>query len=323
MRYFIIIFGVIMALAIALTGCQAQNTSSADEIAAAPESQLSLEIFVSEPNEVNVTSALIMGPTEMMVVSAQGTKSAAIDLADVIEGKGKSLKYIFLTHPHLDHAQGASVLKQRFPEARFIATPITAFMQRNRIPTSDALAVARYGDNAAVPSVPAEDYHGSKLFIDGEEVEIWSGLIGDVGSGPISEPHSAIFVPGLNAFMPSDIVYFNGHVMMGGSTPESRAQWLAQIDHWISLEFDTVVPGHMPKTSLGDLTAQGALEHSAAYIRSYDEVMATSETSEQVIERMIELYPDAQHQSALYLGTYLNFAERDKAMAYIVQWSQK
>ena len=128
--------------------------------------KLSLEIFVSEPNEINVTSALIMGSTEMMVVSSQGTKSSANRLADTIEGKRLKLKYIYLTHPHLDHSQGAGILLNRFPEAKFIASPEVARLQRIRIALDDKLAKSRYEENAAVPSVPAEDYAESQILIE-------------------------------------------------------------------------------------------------------------------------------------------------------------
>ena len=140
------------ALALLLMGGAAQHSSAAP---------LELEVFVSEPKEINITSVLVMGPREMMVVSAQGTKSAATRLADLIASKDRTLKYIFLTHPHLDHSQGAGVLLKRFPEAQFIATPEVAALQRRRMPMDDALAAARFGDNAAIPSVPAEDFEAT------------------------------------------------------------------------------------------------------------------------------------------------------------------
>lgn len=92
-------------------------------------------MFVAEPAEIDVTLALIMGPTEMMVVSGQATKSTATRLADVIAATGLNLKYVFLTHPHLDHSQGASVLLERLPEASFMATPEVARLQRARLVT--------------------------------------------------------------------------------------------------------------------------------------------------------------------------------------------
>ena len=80
-----------------------------------------------------MTSVLIMGQTEMMVVCAQAKRSSAMRLADLIASKGLDLKYVFLTHPHLDHSQGAGILLERFPSAEFIATPEVGKLQRHRI----------------------------------------------------------------------------------------------------------------------------------------------------------------------------------------------
>ena len=146
-----------------------------------------------------------------------------------------------------------------------------------------------------------------RFSLNGKIIEIWDDIIGDAGIGLPDEPHTALYIPSLNAFMPSDVVYFNGHVMMGGSTPESRAAWLRQLDTWRDMDFDIVVPGHMPKGSA--LTPEGALIHTRKYIQAYDKVIAQSSTSDEVIGKMLGLYPDLPHRSALYLGTYLNFKQ--------------
>ncbi len=277
--------------------------------AVSDEYSLSLEIFVSDPNEINVTSVLIMGTNEMMVVSAQGTKSAALRLADTIESKGLILKYIFLTHPHLDHSQGAGILLQRFPEAKFIATPKVGVLQRLRMDADDKLAKKRHKNNAAVPSVPTEDHEEDSLDIDGHTIEIWRDIIGDAGIGYPDEPHVALYIPSMKALLPSDVIYFNAHVMMGGSSVESRKRWRDQIEQWLSMDLDIVVPGHMLKTDLQELTAKGALEHTYQYIENYEKVLTSNKNSEEVIARMNELYLGMQHKSALLIGTYLNFRQ--------------
>ncbi|WP_372572326.1 MBL fold metallo-hydrolase [Ruegeria jejuensis] len=269
---------------------------------------LELEIFVSEPNEINVTSALIMGPTEMMVMSAQGTRSSAERLADLIDSKGLDLEYIFLSHPHLDHSQGASVLLERFPDAKFISTPEIAAVQTHRIPIDDAAAAARHKENA-LTSIPAEPYEGDTIEIDGHTIEIWKDLVGDVGIAEPDEPHVALHIPSLNALLPSDIVYYNAHVFLGGSTKESREIWKSQIEDWLARDFDIVVPGHMLKTDLDNLTAEGALTHTLDYLNAYEPAIADSNNSEELIGKMLAIYPDMQHQSALYIGSWINFKE--------------
>jgi len=271
-------------------------------------SELKLEIFVSEPNEINVTSPLIMGPTEMMVVAAQATKASATRLAETIKKKGLKLKYIFLTHAHQDHSQGAGILLNQFPKAKFIATPEVAALQRKRLPHDNELSKKRHGENAAI-GVPAEDYTASTLDIDGENIEIWKDIIGDAGLGHPDEPHVALHIPSINTLIPSDVVYFNAHMMMGGSSKESREKWLKQLSEWIEKDFDVVVPGHMLKKDLKLLTAKGALQHSKDYIIQYDRVIAECSSADEVIQKMTDLYPEMQHRSALLIGTFLNFKQ--------------
>jgi glyoxylase-like metal-dependent hydrolase (beta-lactamase superfamily II) len=162
--------------------------------AAEVEQALAIDIFVSEPGEINTTSAIIKGKSEMMVVCAQPNISAATRLAEKLKSTGLELKYIFLTHAHLDHFQGASILLKEFPSAQFIATPKVASLQRLRIEVSDQIAKDRYGDNAAVPSVEVDAFDEDVLFIDGMTVELWHGYVGDAALGHPDEEHTVVYV---------------------------------------------------------------------------------------------------------------------------------
>ena len=295
-----------LSLAIALAAFVAACSTEPSQ---QQRSNLNLEIFVAEPDEINVTSALIMGPSEMMVVSAQGTKSAATRLADRIEATGLDLRYIFLTHPHLDHSQGAGILLERFPGAEFVTTPEIAFVQKHRMAIDDVFAKARYGDNAAIPSVPVQAYRENTFLIDGETIEIGPDIIGDIGLGNLTEPHVALYVPSLHALIPSDVVYYNGYVMTGGSSAEHRAKWIAQLDDWLARDFAIVVPGHMPKTSADALTAAGALSHTRNYVAAYDRALAAADASQAVIAQLLTEFPELQHPTALYLSAFIDFQE--------------
>ena len=101
---------------------------------------LEIRIFNATAEEWNTTSVLIMGDTELIVVCGQSMKSSAERLAEEIRATGLKLKAVFLTHAHLDHSQGASVILKHFPTARFIATPDVAARQRARMPADDAIA---------------------------------------------------------------------------------------------------------------------------------------------------------------------------------------
>src|ERR1700733_11448807 len=80
---------------------------------------LQLFTHVSPPNSFSVTSTLVYGPTEAVLIDSQFRSSQASALADEIAAKGKKLKANMITQPEEDHYLGTAVLHQRFP-----ATPI-------------------------------------------------------------------------------------------------------------------------------------------------------------------------------------------------------
>lgn len=273
------------------------------------DSPLKLLHFISQSNEINVSSSLIMGDNEVICVTAQATKYAAERLADEIEKTGRKLTYIYLDHPHLDHSQGATVLKQRFPDAKCVAAPKVAELQRLRIPADDEMARKRYGNNAAVPSIPFEGLDTDTLTLEGREIQLWHDQYGDVGIGLEDEPHTVIYIPDLKALLPTDICYFGAHMMLGGSTKESRAKWKEQLRSYKSLDLEVVIPGHVVRTWADKLTPQATLDYSLNYIEDYEAALESSSTSDEVIEKMIAKYPEQEHTSALILGTRINFGE--------------
>ncbi|CAD0187190.1 hypothetical protein RUESEDTHA_04102 [Ruegeria sp. THAF57] len=277
-------------------------------------SPLRLRHFISQPEEINVSSSLIMGTHEVICVTAQPTKFAAERLADMIEETGLKLTYVYLDHAHLDHSQGAAVLIKRFPDAKFVGAPNVVALQHLRMEADDKMARARYGDNAAVPSVPFEALDAGKLMLEGHEIQLWHDQFGDVGIGEPDEPHTVIYIPDLKALLPTDICYWQGHIMMGGSTPDSRARWKQQIREWMQMDLNVVIPGHVVRAESPSMTAQGVLEFSLDYIDAYEDVLDSSATSDEVIARMQDLYPDLGHVSALHIGTFILFGETHRLL---------
>lgn len=282
--------------------------------AVVPGSPLKLKHFISENNEINVSSSLVMGEKEVIVFAAPATKYSAERLADEIEKTGRKLTYIYLSHPHLDHAQGAVILQQRFPDVKLIAEPKVAEINNLRIPLHDDMAKKRYGDNAAIPSPIFEEYDSDVLMLEGREIQLWHDQHGDVGIGYEDEPHTVVYIPDLKALLPNDICYFGGHMMMGGTTKQSRAKWKDQIRSYMNMDLNVVIPGHVPRSWSGKMTAKGVLNHSLTYIENYEQALESSKTSDEVIKKMLANYPDLGHTSALYLGTYINFRETHRLL---------
>ena len=72
-----------------------------------------------------ITSTLIFGEHDAVLVDAMGTVAEAEALANWVALHNRNLETIYITHAHFDHFYGLSILLDRFPGARAIATPKT------------------------------------------------------------------------------------------------------------------------------------------------------------------------------------------------------
>ncbi|HEX4624175.1 MAG TPA: MBL fold metallo-hydrolase [Solirubrobacteraceae bacterium] len=73
-----------------------------------------------------MTSTLICGENEAVLVDALTTIAEAETLASWVALHHRNLTTIYITHGHVDHYAGLSLLLQRFPGARAIVTPRSA-----------------------------------------------------------------------------------------------------------------------------------------------------------------------------------------------------
>jgi glyoxylase-like metal-dependent hydrolase (beta-lactamase superfamily II) len=88
-----------------------------------------------------ITSTLIFGDNDAVLVDAMTTVAEAQALADWIALHNRNLETIYITHAHFDHFYGLSILLDRFPGARAIATPKTVnAMQMSFTPPVEQLA---------------------------------------------------------------------------------------------------------------------------------------------------------------------------------------
>src|SRR5271154_316906 len=88
-----------------------------------------------------ITSTLIFGEHDAVLVDAMLTVAEAEALADWVALHNRNLQTIYITHAHFDHFYGLGILLDRFPGARAIATPKTVnAMQMSFTPPVERLA---------------------------------------------------------------------------------------------------------------------------------------------------------------------------------------
>ena len=104
-----------------------------------------------------ITSTLIFGEYDAVLVDAMGTVAEAEALADWIALHNRNLETIYITHAHFDHFYGLSILLDRFPAARAIATSKAVdAMQSSFSPPVERLARRLFPGQVATKLVPPE-----------------------------------------------------------------------------------------------------------------------------------------------------------------------
>jgi glyoxylase-like metal-dependent hydrolase (beta-lactamase superfamily II) len=240
-----------MAAAITLTlflGAQLP-WSSRSALAASPE-PLRLEVFTGNEDSWGVTSTLIYGKTESILIDSQFRNSQARKLADMVAAKGRHLKGIIIPHPDDDHYIGIAVLHERFPDAPIYMT--AAALEEFKRTSSDALAAQRKKAPSETPdSLPTPEVLSSTVFfIDRQAIDVIKDFQGDV----LKSMNSFMWVPSLDAIIAGDIVFNGIHPWLADSAEESRAAWHGSLQLISALHPRIVVPGHKGTADLPNST---------------------------------------------------------------------
>lgn len=294
------------ALAAALlVGCERSSTASAPAApaASAPEAQppaeaqqaaLSTEVF--NPGEqaiFAVSSVLVQGKTEVVLIDAQFSAEQARKLAEKIKATGKRLTTIYISHGDPDFYFGLDTLQAAFPEAKILATPQTiAHIEATK---DEKLKVwgQKLGENAPKQLVVPQPLQGDTLLVDGQPLQ----LIGLDGPAP---DRTVVWIPSIKTVAGGIPVMAGEHVWMADTqTAQSHTDWLAMLERIKALGPEVVVPGHF----VGAMpTGTAAVGFTADYIRAFDEETAKAKDGAALEAAMKQRFPNLGGLESLALS---------------------
>jgi glyoxylase-like metal-dependent hydrolase (beta-lactamase superfamily II) len=254
-------------------------------IAAAPHAQAKLALKVHTgkgQTGYDVNSTMIMGEKEMIVIDPQFSLSEAHKLAaEILESK-KTLTTIYSTHAHPDHLFGVVVLKQAFPDAKYVALPAVVAAAKTGWPARQKFWVATYGNNIPGPEpVLAEELTTPQLTLEGETFPITGGVQGADGPG-----NSFVWIPSLKAVVTGDIVF--DHVYMPVPRDMARENWRKTIDQILALKPEIIVPGHEGPGATRNLQSVAFMQQ---YYADWDANLQKSKTAAEMRAAVAKQYP--------------------------------
>jgi glyoxylase-like metal-dependent hydrolase (beta-lactamase superfamily II) len=239
-----------------------------------------------------ISSTLITGEDNAVLVDAPITTAQAGVLADRVAATGKTLTDIYITHGHPDHWFGASILLDRFPGARIVALPAVVRQMRKYL-VPDALEVWNQRFPGQVPAHPvaAVELASGGIELEGHELR------------PIALGHTdmddttCLHVPSLQLVAAGDAVYNGVYLQLRESSATTRREWIAALDTIESVHPAVVIAGHKKP---GGADGPGNIEETRTYIRAFEQALAEEDTAVGVYQAMISRYPDRLFPGALW-----------------------
>jgi glyoxylase-like metal-dependent hydrolase (beta-lactamase superfamily II) len=242
-----------------------------------------------------MTSTLIFGEHDAVLVDALTTVAEADALADWVALHHRNLRTIYITHGHADHFYGLSVLLDRFPNARAIATPRSVGeMRKFLVPPLDQIMERCFPGQLPTKLIAAEPYESGTFTLEGHEIRI-------IEQGHTDGDYTtSLHVPSIDLVVAGDVVYNQCHMYVGDTTPESRKNWVAALDRLAALKPAMVVAGHKKP---GAPDSPSAIQDTKRYLLDYDRLKRAAPSDQELFDQMTELYPHwAANQSWLMFG---------------------
>src|SRR6266481_1573629 len=188
-----------------------------------------------------ISSTLISGEREAVLVDTPITVEQARALANWVAARGKNLTTIYATHGHGDHFFGASAVLDRFPGARFIARPeVIRIMRQQASPESLATFWnPRFPGQISSHLAIAEELAGNVINLEGH----------DLVSLPLGFTDTAnttcLHVPSIGLIVAGDAAYNGVHLHLSESPDQQKRQeWIAALDKMDLLKPRAVIAGH-------------------------------------------------------------------------------
>ncbi|ERT12042.1 MBL fold metallo-hydrolase [Photorhabdus temperata] len=276
-------------LNIALAGILSLGT-----ISLAQATSLKLDIFnPGERSVFPVSSELIIGDREVVLIDAQFQKNDAEALARRIKYTGKKLTTIYISQSDPDFYFGLDTLTKAFPNAKVIASPET-IKEINQ--TKDG-KLAYWGgvlkEQAPKKVIVPQPLEGNTFTVDGEKL-IVVGL-----DGPAAD-RTFVWIPKLKAVVGGVTVSGNIHVWMADTqTKESRKNWMQTLDRIKKLKPTIVVPGHFIGNA--PMTLQ-SVKFTQKYLATFEKELPKAKDSKALIAAMEKYYPKLGDKSSLELS---------------------
>ncbi len=249
------------------------------------DGKLATKVFVSSEDAFNVTSTIVMGQKECVLIDTQWTRANAHRVIAEILETSLELKAIYVTHAHPDHYWGMGEIADAFPNAKCYAVPpVVALYSHQYQPKLDEWEAIIGKQNLCRKQCDRlEPLKQDYIELEGERLEIIR-CMGDLMWNTI------VWIPSIRTVIGSDVIFNEAHPFTCEVNEEQRKLWLRDIEGIEALHPDVIIPGHMRE---GTLLDESSLKFMRKYLIATEEEIKSTTTPGDFYYHMAKRFPSA------------------------------
>jgi len=276
--------------------------TEAQEVKTISSTPLKLTYYNSAETTFGVTSILVTGKQDAILIDAQFTLPDAEKVAAMVKNSGKKLKAIFISYGDPDYYFGLEAIRKYYPNVPVYATAPTI----EHIKATYQGKLEYWGKilkQAAPKKVIIPDaFTGNSLELEGSKLEIIK-----VSGAAV---RSFVWIPTIKAVVGGINVFGNDfHLWMADdATTAKRALWIGALNKIINLNPKIVIPGHFGNKA--DLTI-ASVKYTKTYLQTYEQLLKANKNSKSLIAALKAKYPKAGFLTGLELGAKVNTGEME------------
>jgi glyoxylase-like metal-dependent hydrolase (beta-lactamase superfamily II) len=240
-----------------------------------------------------ISSTLISGKRDAVLVDTAITVDQNQKLVDWIAHSGKNLTAIYATHGHGDHFFGVNTIQKKFPKARFVATSevIAVMRKQASVPVVESYWKPRFPGQIDSTLLIADELKDGVLELEGEQ------LISVPLGHTDTDSTTCLHVPSIGLAVCGDALYNDVHLHLGESNADRRKEWIAALDTIESLKPVAAIAGHK---KLGAPDTPNNIEATRKYIRDFDRIASCTKTALDLYSEMLAIYPERVNPAVLW-----------------------
>lgn len=244
-----------------------------------------------------VSSSLVTGDTEAILVDAQFGVGDGKALVEIIRASGKTLTTIYISGGDPDYYFGLEPVVEAFPNAKVLASSsVVDHIQKTKdgkLAYWGRILGAQAPTKIIVPNVSDE----TRLVLEGKTIEVRE----------INTHQAYLWVPSIKTALGGVLVSSGIHLWTADSqTKTARSEWIAALKRLTALNPLKVIPGHY----LGEMPAgDKAVLFTRDYLKTYEKLLGKKPDSDQLIEALKKAYPDLPVDDSMAIGAKVNTGE--------------